>query len=277
MSAIISILSFVFGTIIGSFLNVVILRYHTGLSVWGGGLAPYPSGARGAGSFCFSCGHKLSACDLVPVFSFLFLGGRCRYCKSKISWQYPIVEILTGLVFLSVVLKFSNLLLFPYIIYSVFYILAFCFLIFISVYDFHHKIIPERPVWIFVILALLGSLFLQVYGANEAISYQLRALLASPLMAAPFFILWAVSRGRWMGLGDAKLALGLGFLLGSSGAITALFLSFILGALVSVFLLIFRGRRFTMKSEIPFGPFLVVASFLVFIFNLNLPNLWLVA
>ena len=214
------------GATVGSFLNVVALRYGTGQS---------PLVGR---SFCPACNIKLSAIDLIPVLSFIFLGGKCRTCRAKISWQYPLVEILTAVIFL-------------FLFRSPLALIAWCLLIVIMIYDWRHKIIPDGLVLVFGILALAMAIL------NNLGSDLFLALLWGPLFAAPFFLLWFFSSGKWMGLGDAKLGLGLGWLLGAS-SIDAFILAFWIGAVVSLVLIGWQKgqKKLTMKSEVPFAPFL---------------------
>jgi prepilin signal peptidase PulO-like enzyme (type II secretory pathway) len=180
-------LFFIFGTIIGSFLNVLVLRYNTGVSV-----------TRGR-SFCFSCGKKLSWLELVPILSFLLQKGKCRGCKSKISWQYPLVELLTGILFLGVFLKFGGFNgLLNNLSAMIIALISMAVLLSITVYDIKHKIIPDGLVIVFALLALLNIL---VVNHTHFIWF----LLAGPLLALPLFLIWLVSSGKWMGLGDPKL------------------------------------------------------------------------
>ena len=143
-----SILIFIFGAAIGSFLNVVILRLNTGKSIISGR------------SKCFSCAKKLRWYELLPIVSFVFLRGKCSACKTKISWQYPVVEILTGLIFLQIfnfqpaspaggfsIINYFNI---------VYFWIVFSLLIIIAVYDYRHQIIPNLFVWIFNGLAFLN-------------------------------------------------------------------------------------------------------------------------
>lgn len=263
MIFIISFFFFVFGVLIGSFLNVVILRIGTGKGL-------------GGRSFCFSCGKTLGFFELVPLFSFLFQRGKCVSCKSKISWQYPLVEALTGLVFLITFLKvamnFGSL---PLIALP-FYLFAFSVLIAISVYDMRHKIVPDSLAFI---LGFFSFLYL-ISTHNASYFFNLRGGLdffSGPILFLPFFILWYVSRGRWMGLGDGKLALGIGWMLPFSTAVSAVILGFWIGAGVSIILLLPHkfvksiigkySSYFSLKSEIPFAPFLALGAFLAFIFE----------
>jgi leader peptidase (prepilin peptidase)/N-methyltransferase len=256
---------FIFGTIIGSFLNVIILRYNTGQSM------------RGR-SGCFSCGKKLSWYELVPVFSFIFQLGRCGVCKSKISWQYPLVELFTGAIFLGIFLKFSNLLFISpkqLVLMSIYFMVIFSILIVILVYDLRHKIIPDDLVYTFATISL-GSMFFDFTTFQLSIPTIL-PVFAGPILFLPFFFLWFVSGGRWIGLGDGKLALGIGWFLGLSLGASAILFSFWIGAIVGIALMIFfslnsYSKRITMKSEIPFGPFLIFGLFIAFFFDLNIIN-----
>ncbi|KKW19939.1 MAG: Type 4 prepilin-like protein leader peptide-processing enzyme [Parcubacteria group bacterium GW2011_GWA2_51_10] len=245
-----------FGLIVGSFLNVLILR--NGVET-----------LRGR-SACLSCGRKIAWYDLVPVVSWIYLRGRCRFCGSRISLQYPLVELLTGILFglvgLSSLVLFEKLISLP--------ILAL--LVAIFVYDMKHKIIPDPWVWTFNLLAFLFSLL--------TTNYLLLTIFSGPITALPLFLLWLVSRGTWMGFGDVKLALGMGWLLGSFYGLYAIFFAFVLGAVISVPLVFFSSqlwkrsipyhflhrfitvksaKGYTMKSEVPFGPFLVSSTIMV--------------
>ncbi len=243
-----------FGLIVGSFLNVLIIRH----------------GVRSIGgrSGCMACGAQLPWYDMIPVFSWIALRGKCRVCKTRISIQYPLVEAATALLFAAIGGA-------P--VFGVLYKIGFCViaavLIAIAAYDIRHTIIPDAWAYTFAGLSfvIVGSLVLQ--GGQSALLY----LAAGPIAAAPLFLLWLASNGRWMGLGDSKLALGIGWLLGAQLGVAAVFFSFIIGAIVSVGVLLplphllrllhlygitslDMGRgRFTMRSEIPFGPFLIVS------------------
>ncbi len=257
---------FFLGMIIGSFLNVVIYRFNTGRGL-------------GGRSMCFTCRRTLSWHELIPIVSFINQKGKCHGCRSKISIQYPIVEAITGFVFVSIFLRtltLSSLSMTTSFFFMTFYMYVFALLIVISVYDFHHKIIPDKLVWLFNVLALISTVFVFEGGFTVGIP-SWSTLLAGPLVALPFFLLWSVSRGRGMGFGDVKLALGVGWLLSLAQAVAAVVLSFWIGALVGVILLILKGRKFGMKSQVPFGPFLCTAVFIVFIFSVRISDIiaWL--
>jgi prepilin signal peptidase PulO-like enzyme (type II secretory pathway) len=244
---------FIFGTIIGSFLNVLILRYNTGRSLAGR-------------SACLSCGAKLSWRELIPILSFVIQRGRCKFCEAAISIQYPLVELFTGLLFVAVIFQTGRLGISLYtvygILYTAYYLLASSLLIAITAYDFRHKIIPNGFVWTFVV-ASFAQLFI-----GPALP-QLYDFLAGPILALPFVLIWFFSGGKAMGLGDAKLALGAGWMLGLAVGVSAILLSFWIGGLVGLFLLFSRRGGFTMKSEIPLAPFMVAGVFLAYFFQFD--------
>ncbi len=241
---------FILGTIIGSFLNVVILRYNTRESV------------VKTGSRCFSCGKKLKWHELIPILSFIIQRGKCRNCKSKISIQYPIVEFLTGLIFLLVFLKFQNT--DYWLLTTGYYFIIFSILIIIAVYDLRHQIIPNAFIYPFIILSFFSSIIMR-YGLRVT-GYD---YIAGLIFFCFFASLWLFSKGQWMGFGDAKLVLGIGWLLGISKGILALLVSFWLGAAVGILLLIFLKKRYNMKSRIAFGPFLVFGTVIAFFFDIG--------
>lgn len=252
---------FLFGTIIGSFLNVVIYRYNSGTS---------PLEGR---SQCFSCGKTLQWYELIPVASFLWQKGRCRNCKVKLSWQYPAVEIISGVVF---VLVFS---LDKPIMETIYLFFVFSTLLVIGVYDMRHKIIPDGLVVFFSLLAL--AWFFGNVGFAQAFSFpHAWTLIAGPMIFLPFWILWFVSEGRWIGLGDGKLGLGIGWFLGATLGGSAVLLAFWIGAFWALVVIAMQKIAFnfsasgssqtlSMKSEIPFGPFLILSIFVIYFTGIN--------
>lgn len=244
--------SFILGAIIGSFLNVVSLRYNTGLTL-------------GGRSKCFSCGKNLDWYELIPVFSFLFQKGKCRKCKSKISWQYPVVEIVAGIIFLMIFYVYPPINLHTSI-ETMFYIFITCILLVITIYDIKHKIIPDSFSYTFTFLA-----FLHLFILSD-LSFRIPSiieLLSGPILALPFILLWALSKGKWMGLGDGKLVIGIGYILGLNGGISAVTLAFWIGAVVSVVWMYISFKKIKEKYEIPFGPYLILGMYLVLLFKIN--------
>ncbi|MCH7529735.1 prepilin peptidase [Patescibacteria group bacterium] len=265
---------FILGTIVGSFLNVVALRYNSGRGLTGR-------------SSCFSCGSVLSWNELIPILSYVINSGRCRNCGSRISLQYPFIEIFTGILFLGAYLLGLPL---YYLLYT---LIIFSILIVILIYDFRHHIIPDGLVYSFIAFVFAG-LFIDFSLSALAIPTVLD-IVAGPILSFPIAALWFISHGRWIGLGDAKLALGIGWMLGLSGGFSAIVLSFWIGAFVSVSILfvnrviffisrrkwwsisLFSGsRQLTMKSEVPFAPYLIGGLLLVFFFNINVLELFVI-
>ncbi|HUS60072.1 MAG TPA: prepilin peptidase [Nevskiaceae bacterium] len=215
---------FIFGLCVGSFLNVVVYRLNHNLS-------PF----RGR-SVCPKCKHKLAWHDNIPLFSFILLRGKCRYCHSPISWQYPLVELAAGILTV-VVYQLSVDLIFNLLITYV--------LIAIFVSDLRYMTIPDKVVYPAIFLSLVYSLF----GLHDS------KFILSGLGAAGFFlILVLITRSRGMGVGDVKLAGLMGLLLGWPRIVVALFLAFLTGSVVGVILILLGKKRF--GEHIPFGPFL---------------------
>lgn len=234
------------GLILGSFINALVYRFNTGRGM-------------GGRSRCMHCGHTLGALDLIPVFSFLFLRGRCRYCEAKLSLQYPLVEVVAALLALAVYLVHPTLLEFGL------WLAVVMTLLFVVVYDIRHGVIPWSASVLLAVLALF-NLFLPCI--TESCQLSADSLLAGPLLALPLFLFSLVSRGTWMGWGDSALELSLGWLLGLSVGATALVLAFWVGAAVGIALIILK-KGFKMNSEIPFAPFLVLGALIAHFFHVD--------
>jgi len=235
---------FIFGLLIGSFLNCLIYR-----------LEKKENFLKGR-SYCPHCHHQLNWSDLIPILSFIFLKGKCRYCKKKISWQYPLVEITTGLLFLSLFIVHCSLFI---------YIIA-CFLIIIFVYDFKYYLIPDKVIYLAILIVFIYRLF----GTSKPF---LNPLFSGFGAAAFFFLLWFISRGRWMGFGDVKLGFLMGFFLSFPNILVALFFAFIIGAIIGIGLII-AGKK-TLKSQVPFGPFLILGTFIALFWGDKIINWYL--
>jgi leader peptidase (prepilin peptidase)/N-methyltransferase len=264
MNALISLCIFIFGTIIGSFLNVVIYRFNTSRKI------------ANSRSVCFSCNKQLYWYEMIPVLSFLFQKGRCRGCASRISHQYPLVEVVTGLVFVLLAQHFMPLI---YINSNIFvfllsyFIFIFSILIVITVYDIRHKIIPDRLVFVFILLAFI-SLFINSSGVGPFwVQSNFLDMMAGPIMAFPFAFLWFISGGRWIGLGDAKLIVGIGWMLGFYIGLSALMIAFTMGAIVGIILIGLKKAKLNMKAEIPLAPFLFLGTLIAFISQIEILDL----
>ncbi|MEK7569582.1 MAG: prepilin peptidase [Patescibacteria group bacterium] len=253
-----AIIFFVLGLIIGSFLNVVVARYNTGRSY-------------GGRSECMVCETTLRPQELIPLLSFIFLRGRCSTCETKISLQYPLVELATGLLFLGLYLKFAGLFFTAPLLFAIlvaYYGAAFSLLIVIASYDIRHKIIPDPLALVFGLLSFLGIFIFSAAGLDPHLP-MLREIYTPILVALPFAAIWLFSRGSWMGLGDAKLALGMALLLGLSRVLSGVVVAFWSGAVIGLLLLLF-SKNHRMKSEVPFAPFLVLGAIVAFLFELRL-------
>jgi prepilin signal peptidase PulO-like enzyme (type II secretory pathway) len=253
---------FVIGMIIGSFLNCVIWRSYCN-----------ESAAKGR-SYCPKCRHQLAWFDLIPVLSFIFLKGRCRYCNDKISWQYPIVEITMGVFFVVAAEIFS-----PGIFWGIFsfynlvrlaaYWIVLSSLMVIFVTDIRWYFIPDGAIvtGILAVLVLRVLDFGQIYYLLHRFDWE---MIAGPLSAGFFVFLFflsifLVSRGAWMGFGDVKYSFLMGFLLGPADSLVGLFLSFFLGAILGLTLVLNKKKK--ISSEIPFGPFLVTGTLMAMFFS----------
>jgi leader peptidase (prepilin peptidase)/N-methyltransferase len=240
---------FIIGLFIGSFLNCVSCRIFL------------EEDFVIKNSYCPNCNHKLSAIDLVPVFSFLLLKGKCRYCNDKISWQYPLAELATGIVFVLIYAHLGfNLLGFftGYQIWNLIYLLSvFSFLVIAFIYDAKHFIIPDKVTISGIVVSLIWiafSFFTGNYQGEQILSTIYSAVGASLF----FFFLWLFSKGRAMGFGDVKLAFLLGLILGFPNIIVALFFAFTVGAVMGLLFIISGEKK--MESQVPFGPFLILGT-----------------
>jgi prepilin signal peptidase PulO-like enzyme (type II secretory pathway) len=258
------ILIFILGLLIGSFINSYLWRYQTKHTFKGRSLCP-------------RCKHQLAWYDNIPLVSWILLTGKCRYCKKPISVQYPLVELLTGLVFAILTLfsypgknlvTYFNQLLSGLPLPQGFYInllllglLLFIasILIIIAVYDLKTQEIPNGFNLSFVLASLLYSFALNVFILTNPINFF--ASLLSGLAAFFFFYLFVFfSKETWMGGGDAKLAIGIGMLLGPLYTFLAILIASWMGAIVGLGLI--SLKKADRKTAIPFGPFLVLATFI---------------
>lgn len=241
-----TVLFFIVGLIIGSFLNVLIFRIDNLNSVW-----------RGR-SQCMKCKHQLAWYDLIPLFSFISLKGKCRYCKEKLSIQYPLVEFVTALIFLFLFLFYGLAWSF------IFYALIFSILIVVVVVDIKTQTVPENFVWAALILSLLFGWY---FGGFSFLNLILGGLVSGGLLA----LMVLISHEKWMGSGDIKIGLILGFLCGYPVAIFGMFFSFLIGAIVG--LIYIKISRKTLKDALPFAPFLVFATLIALVYG-NLAISW---
>lgn len=235
------ILIFFIGLCVGSFINVLVMRLDRKDGLWTGR------------SECPSCHHKLSWLDLMPVISYLFLKGKCRYCRSKISAIYPIVEIATSSVF--VVYFWVNGFFFDL---GVIYELTIMFLLISLVFfDFEYLILPDKIIFSGIGLSILRLMFL----GGGFLNY----IITGFVMAGFFGIIYLVSHGEWMGFGDVKLALLIGLIFGYPVAIFSMIGAVWMGAILGL-MLMFLGRA-GLKTALPFGSFISGVAIITIIFS----------
>lgn len=233
------IIVFIFGLlglIIGSFLNVIILRMGTGRGI-------------GGRSACFSCNHQLRWYELIPVVSFLLQRGRCNHCDSKISWQYIFIESTTGFLFASIAYQFfGSILLIQWLIVAILGMI-------IVGYDIKHHMIAWKP----LIGMLVAALFFE------------SSLLGMILVPLPFFLIWLATRGKGIGFGDIEIIGLIGLVLGISGGFSAVFLAFWIATLgIIIWAFIMRKKLSSLrKKPIAFGPFLLLGMYLVGVWGLD--------
>ncbi len=240
----------ILGLLIGSAINAIVWRLYVGRS-W----------VKGR-SMCPDCEHTLSGKDLIPVFSWLWLRGRCRYCRKRIHWQYPLVEVLTAALF-----GLSAFVMQPQGwlggLHLGLWLVILTMLIILAVYDARWMILPDKIMFPAVIVGL-------VYALAIALPQQSWSALQGPILAAvlaggAFFSIAAVSGGKAMGGGDIKLVFLMGLLLGLKGTALALLLAFNVAAIVGIGLILAHRKR--RKDYIPFGPFLIGATIVAFLYG----------
>jgi len=264
------VLVFWLGASVGSFINVLVGRFGKKKAVDVAGR-----------SKCDYCCRQLEWWENIPIISFLFLRGRCRTCHSPIPWEYPLVELATGIIYL---LIFN----FPANSFAVLAggpadslailaggqfwrlgleLMIATLLIVVFLFDLHYQIIPD---W--ATLSLIGLTLVYHYSLNSNF-YLLTSILTGLAAAAFFLALHLITRGRGMGLGDVKFSFFMGFFFGPTKTAAALYLAFLTGAIIGVILILGKKKKF--GQQIAFGPFLVAATFIIWIKGEEVINLLL--
>lgn len=227
------------GLILGSFLSVLIHRIHTG-----------QCGILFGKSACPHCNKKLGPSELIPLLSYVFQGGRCRKCKKPVSWHYPVLELSTALLFVALAaLGFTPLWL--YLLYGL-------VLVFIFFYDLLYKELPDEIMLPAIAVAFFAS-FLP--GTVPFLS----GLLGAGALILFFLLQIFISKGKWLGGGDLRIGAFMGLILGFKLMLVAVFASYLVGALVSIGLLL--SGKATRKSMIAFGPFLVLGTLIALFYG----------
>lgn len=238
------LLIFILGLMLGSYLNSWMWRIHNHKYVFGGR------------SICVHCSRQLTWYENIPLFSFIFLRGRCRTCHKPIPLDYFLVELGTAIVMLIIAVYFMNRQFVPWQAFSVFFFTAVLIVVF--VYDLKYMMVLTGLAWLAAVVGALVNYFF--------LGFTLQSLLLGLIIGMGFFLAqFVVSKGEWIGGGDIRLGAMIGLWLGFPNIVLALFLSYILGAIVAVPLLL--SKRKGMNSAVPFGTFLAVGTFITLLWG----------
>ncbi|MBV7275749.1 prepilin peptidase [Clostridiaceae bacterium UIB06] len=249
MSTYYAVVVFILGTVVGSFLNVCIYRIPNEQSI------AYPP------SHCTNCNNYIKWYDLIPIISYIFLKGRCRHCGEKISIKYPLIEFVTGFLYLMIYIKYGigiNLLK---------YITFISIMIVVGMIDLETTDIYFKTTVVGVIAACV-FLVIYIYMGLPIKGYVFGGLLGAGVLA----IIALITKGG-MGWGDVEICLVCGLFLGIKYTALVLFLSFIIGSIIGI-LLILSGKK-SRKDYVPFGPFIVIASVVTLFFGQSILNWYL--
>ncbi len=264
----------ILGLCMGSFVNALVYRLH-----WQETHSKQPKNKQkkysitNGRSICPSCGHQLASKDLIPVFSWILLGGKCRYCRKPISIQYPLVELMTAALFIfSYVYWPENLSIIDNITGFIVWLVCLVGFMALIVYDLRYFILPNRIIFPLMAVALAGL------SAELLMDFDIDLLVAAfwgaVIGGGLFYLLFELSKGRWIGGGDVKLGFLLGILVGGPlNALLMLFFASFLGTLYSLPMIFTRKAGTT--SKIPFGPFLIIAAIIVQLFASDITDWYL--
>jgi len=235
----------VLGLVFGSFIAAYSYRYPRGIKI-----------SKGF-SFCDKCKRKIEWYENIPVISYLFLGGKCKKCKTKISPRYPIIEFVSGLAFVLLFKYNANVIDLNYLLLAACYLL----LVLIFIIDFEHQIIPDDFVF-FGILVIILKLIL--FDSSSFYSPMFAGLVASGFL----LLIYLLTLGRGMGLGDVKFAVFGGMLVGLNNIFIWMLLAFLTGAITGIILILIGNAK--LKDKIAFGPFLIISIPITLIFGQNI-------
>ena len=263
------ILIFFLGAAFGSFVNVIVDRLYIKSFIKGR-------------SHCHSCNKTLSWYEMIPVFSYLFLKGRCKKCKVKIGQKHLWTEIIFGI--LSVITYIF--LLFPFfntysnsynfltgILFTIFYIFLFVVLGVIFLYDLKHKLVPTIFSFLLIVIGIAFEVFRAVnfssfYSQNSKLFWL--DLFSGFLTALPFMLIYLFSKRKAVGFGDILIFIGVGYILGFIFGVSVFLLSVWIGAISSLILIYFYPKKYNRKSSIPFTPFIIIATIIIIFLKLDI-------
>jgi leader peptidase (prepilin peptidase)/N-methyltransferase len=261
MAILLDVLLLTIGLLLGSFLGVLADRLPRGEN---------PLIGR---SHCDFCKHTLSGLDLVPLLSFVYLRARCRYCRHRLSWQYPLIELASAAMFVTlawfVTYQFGTLFMLHNVLIYTSLAIVFASFFVIVIADFNFQIIPDE----LIITGIIGAAFylLLQYGVNfETLGNH---LLAAVCTSAFFLLIYIITKRKGIGFGDVKLALVLGLLLGFPMIIIGLYVAFLTGAIVSSILILSKQKKW--GQRIAFGPFLILGTITSFVAGIHILNWYL--
>ncbi|MBZ4665941.1 A24 family peptidase [Mahella sp.] len=252
MEYVILIFIFLLGVVIGSFLNVCIYRVPKGLSI------AYPP------SYCPKCGQRIKPYDLIPIASYIILGGKCRHCKEPISIRYPIVEMLTGAAFV------ISALVYGYSMQLVYSLVLISSLLVISFVDIDEGIILDAAL---IPIMAVGVIAVAI---DPSVAWQfaaLGALAGAGTIGAIYILSLIILKKEGMGIGDIKLMAVVGLLLGWQRTLLAFFIAIYIGAIAGIIMIALKKKD--MASEIPFGPFLSIGTAISWWFGCQFINWYL--
>lgn len=255
------ILLAVLGLCLGSFVNALVWRLHEQDKPKAQRAKANLSITKGR-SVCVHCKHVLGPLDLIPFISWVWLRGKCRYCKKPISWQYPAVEVLTATLFAVSYVAwpygFDTLGTFQLVVWLGLLVV----LIALAVYDLKWMLLPDRLTLPLIVVAGAQAVLLAIGHADAW--YIAQAVIGAVCLGGLFYALFTVSGGTWIGGGDVKLGAVLGLLVGGPvPSLLLLFFASLLGCIATLPLLV-TGRR-ALTRKVPFGPFLIVATIIVYL------------
>lgn len=257
MNILFAVFILLLGVILGSFVNAWVWRIENNLSVFKGR------------SMCPHCKHTLSWYDLVPLLSYLALRGKCRYCKAKISSQYPIIELTTGLLFVSIYM-FNTPTNIQQWVQLVILLAVTVLLIAAYIYDSKHMELPE----VFMLPAIaLGIVY---FGLNifwQGADAIIPQAIALGVFVLAYVAMWYFSRGKWLGAGDIRLAAIMGLFLNPKQLVVGIFVSYLVGSIYGISVLLKSNKKQGIK--VPFGPFLIIGFYFGLFFGIQIANWYL--
>lgn len=254
------------GLCLGSFTNALVWRLHEQRagSAKERKKVPKELTISQGRSMCPDCRHQLGFWDLIPVFSWLWLRGKCRYCKKAISPQYPVIEVITASLFV------GSYVVWPFdwdtvgLVRFIIWLPLLVIFVALTVYDYHWQLLPNRLVYPAGVLALAQVILLTIISKDPAVL--LTALIGVLCLGGLFYALFQISGGRWIGGGDVRLGVVIGLLVGGpTRAILVLFIASTLGTIFSLPSL--SKKQSALKRRVAFGPFLIIATVMVYLFG----------